>query len=86
MSLRILHLSDTHLLAERARHYGKIDTSGLLEAAVAGAGELAPCHAIVVSGDISDDGTPRVLYLRGPHPCPARATVGCTGDLGLRES
>ena len=49
MSLRILHLSDTHLLAERARHYGKIDTSGLLEAAVAGAGELAPCHAIVVS-------------------------------------
>ncbi|MDY5142895.1 metallophosphoesterase, partial [Actinotignum timonense] len=58
MSLRILHLSDTHLLAERARHYGKIDTSGLLEAAVAGAGELAPCHAIVVSGDISDDGTP----------------------------
>ncbi|MGJ9482793.1 metallophosphoesterase family protein [Actinotignum sp. GS-2025f] len=58
MSLRILHLSDTHLLAERARHYGKIDTSGLLEAAAAAAGELAPCQAIVVSGDISDDGTP----------------------------
>ncbi|MDE1565973.1 metallophosphoesterase [Actinotignum sanguinis] len=58
MSLRILHLSDTHVRAERARHYGKIDTSGLLEAAVAAAGELAPCQAIVVSGDISDDGTP----------------------------
>ncbi|EPD26883.1 metallophosphoesterase [Actinotignum schaalii] len=58
MNLRILHLSDTHLRAERAPHYGKIDTSGLLEAAVATAGKLAPCHAIVVSGDISDDGTP----------------------------
>jgi 3',5'-cyclic AMP phosphodiesterase CpdA len=55
---RVLHLSDTHLLAGRGHHQGLVDTTAALEhvlAALAGVGDLA---AVVVSGDVSDDGSP----------------------------
>lgn len=55
--MRILHLTDTHLRADRGFHYDLVDTTGLLEKAIAQAGQGDPCDAIVVSGDVSDDGS-----------------------------
>ncbi|MDO5025749.1 MAG: metallophosphoesterase [Trueperella sp.] len=55
--MRILHLTDTHLLAE-GLHYNKVDTQKLLEDVLEHAQTRQQCDAIVVSGDISEDGSP----------------------------
>lgn len=56
---RICHFTDTHLLADRGLHYDRVDTSALFEAAVETAAQQERCEAIVLSGDISEDGSPQ---------------------------
>lgn len=56
-SLRILHLSDTHLFGDASRHYGVVDTEAALRRVLARAGELDRADLLVLSGDLSDDGS-----------------------------
>ncbi|WP_432545627.1 metallophosphoesterase family protein [Kineococcus sp. SYSU DK004] len=58
MSARLLHLSDTHLLADAGLHQGAVDTTAALGDVLAGLGGLGALDAVVVSGDVSEDGTP----------------------------
>ncbi len=59
---RVLHLSDLHVVAPPRLVSGRLDTAGLLERAVdrilADLPGLAPIDAVLVTGDISDDGSP----------------------------
>jgi 3',5'-cyclic AMP phosphodiesterase CpdA len=55
---RLLHLSDTHLLAGGVLHQGLVDTTALLRNVLDGLSALGPLDAVVVSGDVSDDGSP----------------------------
>lgn len=54
--LRILHLTDTHLFGDASLHYGSVDTEAHLRRALAHVGSR-PFDLVVVSGDISEDGT-----------------------------
>ncbi|WP_175985464.1 metallophosphoesterase [Microbacterium tenebrionis] len=54
--LRILHLSDTHFSGDGGRHYGVVDTAEHLRRALAHVGHLL-FDLVVVSGDVSEDGT-----------------------------
>lgn len=56
--MRILHLSDTHLLASPGLHYGTVDTAAALEATLAAADGVEGIDLVLHSGDVSDDGTP----------------------------
>ncbi len=55
--LRILHLSDTHLFGDATLHYGVVDTRAALARTLERAGELDTVDVVVVSGDLSEDGT-----------------------------
>jgi len=55
-ALRILHLSDTHFAGDGGRHYGVVDTAEHLRRALAHVGHLL-FDLVVVSGDVSEDGT-----------------------------
>lgn len=55
--LRILHLSDTHLLAGAARHEGLVDTVAALRFTLAGLENAGQLDLVVASGDVSDDGS-----------------------------
>lgn len=59
---RVLHLSDLHVVAPPSLVSGRLDTAGLLESAIdrilADLPGLAPVDVALVTGDISDDGTP----------------------------
>lgn len=55
-ALRILHLSDTHFAGDGVRHYGVVDTAEHLQRALAHARRLN-VDLVVVSGDVSDDGS-----------------------------
>jgi 3',5'-cyclic AMP phosphodiesterase CpdA len=55
---RLLHLSDTHLLAGGLLHQGLVDTTAALRRLLDGLSRLGPLDAVVVSGDVSDDGSP----------------------------
>lgn len=57
MAHRILHLSDTHLFGDDARHYGVTDTAANLRAVLARASTLADLDAVIVTGDCSEDGS-----------------------------
>lgn len=57
--LTILHLSDTHLFGDDARHYGVVDTEAALRRALEQFSDLAELDLLVLSGDLSDDGSPR---------------------------
>lgn len=57
-SLRILHLSDTHLTGDGALHQGSTDTTAALDAVLASAEGVPDVGLVVVSGDVSEDGTP----------------------------
>jgi 3',5'-cyclic AMP phosphodiesterase CpdA len=57
-TLRILHLSDTHLYGDRRLHYGIVDTLAGLDRVLARAAALEAVDVVVASGDLSDDGTP----------------------------
>jgi 3',5'-cyclic AMP phosphodiesterase CpdA len=56
-TLRILHLSDTHLAGDGALHHGTVDTTAALEALLASLEDLTDVGLVVVSGDCSDDGS-----------------------------
>ncbi|MDQ0642317.1 metallophosphoesterase [Microbacterium murale] len=55
-ALRILHLSDTHFSGDGGRHYGVVDTGEHLRRALSHVGHLT-FDLVVVSGDISQDGS-----------------------------
>lgn len=55
-ALRILHLSDTHFSGDGGRHYGVVDTEEHLRRALTHVGHLL-FDLVVVSGDVSEDGT-----------------------------
>lgn len=75
-ALRILHLSDTHLLADRGARYNRIvDPRASLDAVLAAHSSVADLDAVVVSGDLADDGDPesyRVLRTRLEEWCAER--------------
>jgi Icc protein len=54
--LRILHLSDTHFAGDGGRHYGVVDTVEHLRRALSHVGHVL-FDLVVVSGDVSEDGT-----------------------------
>lgn len=56
-TLRILHLTDTHLYGDGRLHYGIVDTLAALDRVLARAATLEAVDLIVASGDLSDDGT-----------------------------
>jgi 3',5'-cyclic AMP phosphodiesterase CpdA len=55
--LRLLHISDTHLYGDRTLHHGVVDTTDALERVLAKASEIPVIDAVVLSGDLSEDGT-----------------------------
>lgn len=55
--LRIVHISDTHLYGDDTLHYGIVDTTAALRRVLAAASEIPHVDAVVLSGDLSDDGT-----------------------------
>lgn len=57
-SLRILHLSDTHLTGDGALHQGSVDTTAALDAVLAHVDGVPGVGVVVVSGDVSEDGSP----------------------------
>lgn len=57
-SLRILHLSDTHLTGDGALHQGTVDTTAALGAVLATVDTVPGVGLVVVSGDVSEDGSP----------------------------
>lgn len=56
--VRILHLSDTHLFGDDTLHYGVVDTAAALDRALTAASGIEDIDAVVLSGDLSDDGSP----------------------------
>ncbi|WP_104092297.1 metallophosphoesterase [Arthrobacter sp. GMC3] len=57
-ALRILHLSDTHLLGTDALHSGLVDTVAAYKFTLSAFENAGPLDLVVVSGDVSDDGSP----------------------------
>jgi len=57
-TLRVLHLSDTHLTGDGALHQGAVDTTAALEAVLAHVDGVPGVGLVVVSGDVSEDGSP----------------------------
>lgn len=57
-TLRILHLSDTHLMAGDARHEGSVDTVAAYTFTLEAFAQAGPLDLVVLSGDVSDDGSP----------------------------
>ncbi|WIB76648.1 metallophosphoesterase [Curtobacterium sp. MCPF17_002] len=57
-TLRVLHLSDTHLTGDGALHQGSVDTTAALERVLARADDVPGVGLVVVSGDVSEDGSP----------------------------
>jgi len=55
--LRLLHISDTHLYGDGSLHHGIVDTTAALERVLAKASEIHGIDAVVLSGDLSEDGT-----------------------------
>lgn len=58
-SLRILHLSDTHLMSGDQRHQGVVDTVGALRTTLSSLEAIEDIDLVVLSGDVSDDGAPQ---------------------------
>lgn len=56
--LRILHLSDTHLMDGEALHEGTVDTVAAYRHTLDAFENAGPLDLVVVSGDASDDGSP----------------------------
>ncbi|MDO5645717.1 MAG: metallophosphoesterase [Dermabacter sp.] len=60
--MRILHLSDTHVIDPQAPlterlHYGRIDAAAALAGVLERLGAVGPLDAIVHTGDVSNDGS-----------------------------
>jgi 3',5'-cyclic AMP phosphodiesterase CpdA len=89
-TLRVLHLSDTHLTGDGALHQGSVDTTAALEGVLAVADGVPGVGLVVVSGDVSEDGSPesyaavldRVGGWAGRH---GAALVTVPGNHDLRD-
>ncbi len=89
-SLRILHLSDTHLTGDGALHQGSVDTAAALDAVLAHVDGVPGVGLVVVSGDVSEDGSPesyRAVRERvgGWAERHGAAFVAVPGNHDLRE-
>jgi len=62
-SLRLVHLSDTHLLRDGGLHQGVVDTAVTLDRVLAEADRIPDVRLLVGSGDLSEDGTPESYAL-----------------------
>lgn len=56
-AVRVLHLSDTHLMTAGALHQGLVDTTAALGHVLESLHGVGRLDVVVVSGDVSDDGT-----------------------------
>jgi Icc protein len=56
-ALRILHLSDSHLFGDGTLQYGQVDTLAALRRVLDRASALDRADAVVLSGDLSNDGS-----------------------------
>jgi 3',5'-cyclic-AMP phosphodiesterase len=56
-ALRILHLSDSHLFGDDSLQYDQVDTLAALQRVLERAGTLDRTDAVVLSGDLSNDGS-----------------------------
>ncbi|ALV45859.1 hypothetical protein MB46_10560 [Arthrobacter alpinus] len=74
-TLRILHLSDTHLMDGGALHQGTVDTVAAYRHTLAAFENAGPLDLVVVSGDASDDGS----------PASYRTLRSLTGDFASRH-
>lgn len=57
-TLRILHLSDTHLMGDGTLHGGVVDTVAAYRCTLDAFEDAGSLDLVVLSGDVSDDGTP----------------------------
>lgn len=77
--LRVLHLSDTHLFGDDTLHYGRVDTAAALHRVLDAAAGVADVDLMVLSGDLTDDGTPaayrRLADTIGPWAAERGAAV-----------
>ncbi len=89
-SLRILHLSDTHLFGDDSLHYGVVDTMDHLRRTLAHI-DGQRFDLVVCSGDVSEDGTEtsyeRALSVLVPWAAERGArTVFAMGNHDRREA
>lgn len=92
--VRILQLSDTHLLGGGRWHRDQVDTTAALERVLSHAASLAHVDAIVATGDLSDDGSVesyrtlrRMLEaVAAQWDCPVLATTGNHDDRPVFET
>jgi len=54
---RLLHLSDLHLTGDGAPHFGAVDTTAALRRVLDRVSALERLDAVVLSGDLAEDGT-----------------------------
>lgn len=57
-ALRILHLSDTHLTGDGSLHQRTVDTTAALDVLLEHVDAVPGVGLVVVSGDVSEDGSP----------------------------
>ncbi|WP_144714809.1 metallophosphoesterase [Curtobacterium pusillum] len=89
-TLRVLHLSDTHLTGDGALHQGSVDTTAALESVLDRFDGVPGIGLVVLSGDVSEDGSresyaavlERVGGWAGRH---GAALVAVPGNHDLRE-
>ena len=82
----LVQLSDPHVVAPGRRLLGRIDTPGLLAAAVASVQALSPAPAaVLVSGDLVEAGSAEeyahLRALLAPLPCPVWLMPGNHDDV-----
>ncbi len=89
-TLRVLHLSDTHLTGDGALHQGSVDTTAALESVLARVDGVPGIGLVVVSGDVSEDGSPEsyaavLERVGGWAERHGAALVAVPGNHDLRE-
>jgi len=89
-TLRVLHLSDTHLTGDGALHQGSVDTAAALDGVLARVDHVPGIGLVVVSGDVSEDGSPEsyaalVERVGGWAERHGAALVTVPGNHDLRE-
>ncbi|MDP4333530.1 metallophosphoesterase [Curtobacterium sp. A7_M15] len=89
-TLRVLHLSDTHLTGDGSLHQGSVDTAAALEGVLARVDGVAGVGLVVVSGDVSEDGSPEsyaavLERVGGWAERHGAALVAVPGNHDLRE-
>ncbi|WFR66824.1 metallophosphoesterase [Curtobacterium flaccumfaciens] len=89
-TLRVLHLSDTHLTGDGTLHQGSVDTTAALDSVLAHVDGVPGTGLVVVSGDVSEDGSPEsyaalVERVGGWAERHGAALVAVPGNHDLRE-